>query len=236
MREAAHRFALLQRNQLIDTGYDPVPVAAQIECDNGRNDQKRKDRNQRLPFRPQRSQKTGHISHRLIHDVAGGSTGEIVADDAFEPRIVRVAHQRLQTLRVSRRIVDEGRQLPHQRRRNQEKQQHEGEREAGQDDERSKRPAHAALGQPSVEGIEQVGDRHAENERQQNGAQQPQQADENGERGAPEHDVALDLHCAPFKRVLEAISDRRRTSSCGGSTPRDRRRSKARSRPRPAPW
>src|ERR1700733_3751668 len=108
----AHGVALLQRDQMIDAVDHAVPVAAEVEGDDRRDDQQREDRQQRLTFRPQRSNEAGNVNHRLIHQVAGGAADEVVADEVLEPGIIRIADETLQALRVGRSPVDKSGKLP----------------------------------------------------------------------------------------------------------------------------
>ncbi len=197
MTEAAHRLALRQRHQVIDGRDHAVPVADQIERDHRCDDHQRKDRNQSLALAPKRRQKSGQIAGGLIQQIADRfiGTDEIVADDTLDPRMVRIADQRFQTLRIAGRVFDEAGQLPRENRCDDQRQEHNGNDKAAEDNEGCDQPAHAALGQPFGQRVEDIGDGHAEHERQQNGAEQPQKEDGDEERHDPEHDVAL--HCPP---------------------------------------
>ena len=109
----------------------------------------------------------------------------------------------------------------------------EYDHEAGEDDQRRNQAAHAASRKPLGQRIEQVSKCGPDHKRQKNVMQQPQQADENQEGGHPEYNMPLKpmMLLEPHGTHLSA---RPRPSSCGGAIRRDRRRSRARSRWRPA--
>jgi len=110
--------------------------------------------------------------------------------------MARIAEQRLQAQRVAGDILDEAGKLACKDRRDQQKEHDECQRESSQDEQRRNEPAHAAFGEALGQRIEHIGKREAENERQQDRTEQPQQAGKNGERGEPEYHVPLETHGA----------------------------------------
>jgi hypothetical protein len=80
----------------------------------------------------------------------------IVADDALDPGMARVAHEGLQAERVSWCIIDEGGQLPRQDRRDQQHQKRERHDKAAENKNCGQQPADAALAQLIGQRIEQA--------------------------------------------------------------------------------
>jgi hypothetical protein len=79
-------------------------------------------------------------------------------------------------------------------------QDHEAEHERADDDQRGDQPADAEALQPVRDRIEQIGKRHAGDERQQNLVQDPQRGHADKKRQHPERHLARERHLVPVAR------------------------------------
>ena len=87
---------------------------------------------------------------------------------SMQPRTARIADECLQPLHVLRQVLDEGRELVGKDRRHDKEQADEHQHEAAENEQRGDQPADAALDKPVRQRIEQVRERRADDERQQN--------------------------------------------------------------------
>ena len=251
-RKPARGVALSARDQVVECADDAVPVAEQVERHDRRDDEQRDDREDRLALGPQRRQHPCQIVHGFGHQSADEftATGR-AADKGLQPRMARIGCQRLQALHVARDVIDEGCKLVYQHRRDEDEHADEYDHEGAEHEQRGDQPIEPALGELVGQRIEQIGNRRPDHEGQENVMQQPEQADKDRESHDPERDVPLEPHGAILSAAfafavparvaaglrelqIHRISARPRTSSYDGATRRDRRRSRARSRWRPA--
>ena len=174
---------------------------------------------------------------RLPTDLLG--VGQLAAEHLGKPRPARIGDERLQLGHIARQLVDEGAELVADDRRDQPSRP----RQAATITTMTTSSADTArlmpepLG-PSRDRIEQIGQRHAGDERQQHIAEQPEHARRIPRAPRPRTPTCRSraITIAPRRRAGRlAINGRLPPNSCGAPIRRDRGRPKARSRPRPAP-
>jgi hypothetical protein len=95
---------------------------------------------------------------------------------------------------------DEGGQLPAQERHDQQQHIDKGNYDHRDDDQRRHQPVDAELLQPVGDRRQEIGDRRAGDERQQDLAQQPQRQHHHDQHGQPEIDLTLEGLAVDLRR------------------------------------
>ena len=218
------------------------PVVDEIERHDRRHHQQRHDRDQRPAAGPHRGEERGKPPYPLLDQLARRLLGveEALAHDLAQPWAVRVRDQRLHLGDIFRQLGDERAELAGENGHDQDPEQQQRQREYSDDEQCGDEPADAELLEAVGERIEQIGNRHAGDERQQDVAQQPQQQREGGDGQRPEHHLPHRHHRRRPRKALpgSVISSSRccRWSPCAAPIRGHRRRSKAASRRQPRPW
>ena len=133
----------------------------------------------------------------LLDQVADLRVGDALADDLAQPVAVRIHRQRLQPRDIAGQLFDKGAELRDQDRHEQQDEQHERQNDGADDHQRGDEPVDPHALQPVGERIEQIGERHAGDERQQNFAQDPDGRDADHERQHPEGHLPRQRHPSP---------------------------------------
>ena len=120
-----------------------------------------------------------------------------------------VVDQGLQTRRIVRQVVDHRRSLIGDHRHDQDGEHDQRDCKAEDHHEGGHRAIDAKPFDAVRNRIEQIGQRHARDERQQNAMQQPDQCDADQQRRDPEQNLPLQCHRHPLPNNIVLAAGRR---------------------------
>ncbi len=191
------RREVLARQAWIDPLDDEVPVAQQIERDDGRDDEQRDDVERNLKAANERAEESdrelGHVAEMGLHELGNLGRAALFGEIAAG-RIDERGSLALDRRDVARQVVQELDELSVQNGHQQRKDQHEGYEEQRRHEGR--RPGARETGpfQPVADRIEQIGDGEAGDERKEDVAEEYEQEDQDTEENAPRDDLIADAH------------------------------------------
>ena len=201
---------MVARQPAVDQADHPIPVVKQVDGNHRRHDDEGKNIDNGEAAAPYRADDAGRPAGPLVEHVADRRAdrfrvhAEACRPSAFEDRLDEAVHLH----DVRRQIGDQQRQLVDQNRQHQEEKRDDHQERQDHDRQRRGQPAEFATLEPMGHGIEQIGHRHAADERQQDRAEHLQEDHHRHQRGHPEDDLAINLHLGSLPLMA--------ASSCAG--------------------
>ena len=188
----ADRGGMALGQQRIGLALQAVPVAQQIEGDDGGDEKQRQEIGQRHPAGHQPGQRAADPGHDAAHHAAGLAAQIGQAFDAQPcPQLLQLGPDRGQEpVEIARQALGEAHDLALQGRQDQQDRQDQHQDEADADDGRRPDPRAAQALQPVAHGIQEISHGHAGDEGQQHGAQQIEDQQESQQGEQPEADLA----------------------------------------------
>ena len=195
MCDLTHGADVIARQQGVDLGHHPIPVEKHVEGDHRRDDEERKHVDKRPPAGPDRRQQRAEEPRPLGENCAKvllDRHGRL-ADEASQPAILARQKDGLEARHVVRQALYELRGLPHQHGDDAKQGRGEQEEERHKDDECRAEAREPLALEPVGDWIEEIGQRHAGEERQEDRAEHVEHEDEQQESAEPEQGLAAQL-------------------------------------------
>ena len=190
---------MLARQPVVDLLHQTVPVAQQVEGDDRRDHQQRKEVREIEAGAQDPAEEVGHPAYRRT-----GRLAQRVAQPVGEGRIDPILHPDDQVGEVAAQGVEEARQPLGQvhdlvdDQRQQQEQHRDHQQGEDQRDDADRQGAAELVGlQPVADRVQEIGHRHAGDEGQQDAAEEVKHQEEDGDADQPEAQFPPDGHRSP---------------------------------------